>query len=170
MGRRGHSVSEFVSEMVFERKNRENCQSDSGITRGGRHFHNPPGGRVQRVFASQGRRWRRALRSGGEWRLRDPFFLGRDDLLVRLHSQLQAGQVMAHALPQAISDLGGIGKTQLAGVCLPTSPGLPDHPVSTGRDSRDADDLLQRHRPSAPLGGVTLANSLNAHAYEVRVF
>ncbi|HLZ55694.1 MAG TPA: FxSxx-COOH system tetratricopeptide repeat protein [Ktedonosporobacter sp.] len=45
---------------------------------------------------------------------RNPFFLGRDELLTRLHDQLQAGQVMALSQPQAISGLGGIGKTQLA--------------------------------------------------------
>ncbi len=53
------------------------------------------------------------------------FFLGRDELLERLHAQLQAGQTTAisqppqtgQALaqsPHAISGLGGIGKTQLA--------------------------------------------------------
>jgi tetratricopeptide (TPR) repeat protein len=57
---------------------------------------------------------------------RNSFFLGRDELLARLHTQLQAGQTTAisqpppqtgQALaqsPQAISGLGGIGKTQLA--------------------------------------------------------
>ena len=45
---------------------------------------------------------------------RNPFFLGRDGELARLRSHLQAGQTTAHALPQAISGLGGIGKTQLA--------------------------------------------------------
>jgi tetratricopeptide (TPR) repeat protein len=56
---------------------------------------------------------------------RNSFFLGRDELLERLHAQLQAGQTTAlsqppptgQALaqsPQAISGLGGIGKTQLA--------------------------------------------------------
>jgi tetratricopeptide (TPR) repeat protein len=45
----------------------------------------------------------------------NPFFLGRDDLLSRLHTQLQAGQTTALSQsPQAISGLGGIGKTQIA--------------------------------------------------------
>jgi hypothetical protein len=39
---------------------------------------------------------------------RNPFFLGRDDLLAYLYSQLQEGRVMA------LSGLGGIGKTQIA--------------------------------------------------------
>lgn len=39
---------------------------------------------------------------------RNPFFLGRDDLLVSLYSQLQEGRVMA------LCGLGGIGKTQTA--------------------------------------------------------
>src|SRR5262249_17386892 len=34
--------------------------------------------------------------------------------LALVHQHLQAGQAMAHVLPQAISGLGGIGKTQLA--------------------------------------------------------
>src|SRR5450755_2601649 len=46
---------------------------------------------------------------------RNTFFLGRDELLERLHVQLQAGQTTALSQsPQAISGLGGIGKTQLA--------------------------------------------------------
>ncbi len=44
----------------------------------------------------------------------NPFFLGRDELLQRLHTQLQSGQPAALSQPQAISGLGGIGKTQLA--------------------------------------------------------
>ncbi len=45
---------------------------------------------------------------------RNPFFLGREHELALLHQQLQAGQAMALCQPQAISGLGGIGKTQLA--------------------------------------------------------
>src|SRR5713101_5117270 len=46
---------------------------------------------------------------------RNPFFLGRDGLLSSLHRQLQVGQAMALSQsPQAISGLGGIGKTQIA--------------------------------------------------------
>src|SRR5215472_16613520 len=42
---------------------------------------------------------------------RNLFFLGREEVLVRLRGQLLAGQTMAQ--PQAISGLGGIGKTQI---------------------------------------------------------
>ncbi len=45
---------------------------------------------------------------------RNPFFLGRDDELTQLRSHLQADQATALSQPQAISGLGGIGKTQLA--------------------------------------------------------
>jgi tetratricopeptide (TPR) repeat protein len=45
---------------------------------------------------------------------RNSFFIGRDEILSRLHEQLKAGQVTALSQPQAISGLGGIGKTQLA--------------------------------------------------------
>jgi tetratricopeptide (TPR) repeat protein len=45
---------------------------------------------------------------------RNPYFLGRDDDLAQLRSHLQAGQATALSQPQAISGLGGIGKTQLA--------------------------------------------------------
>ncbi len=46
---------------------------------------------------------------------RNPFFMGREDLLLHLHTQLQRGQPIALSQhPQAISGLGGIGKTQLA--------------------------------------------------------
>jgi len=45
---------------------------------------------------------------------RNLFFLGREDMLARLRRQLQAGQTMALSQPQAISGLGGVGKTQVA--------------------------------------------------------
>jgi tetratricopeptide (TPR) repeat protein len=45
---------------------------------------------------------------------RNPFFLGRDEELSRVRHHLQEGQTTALAQPQAISGLGGIGKTQLA--------------------------------------------------------
>lgn len=45
---------------------------------------------------------------------RNPFFIGRDELLAQLHQQLHSGQATALSQPQAISGLGGIGKTQLA--------------------------------------------------------
>src|SRR5215470_1750851 len=45
---------------------------------------------------------------------RNLFFLGREDVLARLRYQLQAGQTMALSQPQAISGLGGVGKTQVA--------------------------------------------------------
>jgi tetratricopeptide (TPR) repeat protein len=44
----------------------------------------------------------------------NPFFTGREELLTRLHSHLHTGQRAALSQPQAISGLGGIGKTQLA--------------------------------------------------------
>jgi tetratricopeptide (TPR) repeat protein len=42
---------------------------------------------------------------------RNSFFIGREDILLRLHTQFQA---TALAQPQAMSGLGGIGKTQIA--------------------------------------------------------
>src|ERR1019366_1934976 len=45
---------------------------------------------------------------------RNPFFLGRESELLRIRQDLQTGQAMALSQPQAISGLGGIGKTQLA--------------------------------------------------------
>jgi len=44
----------------------------------------------------------------------NPLFTGREDLLARLESALRAGQNAALSQPQAISGLGGIGKTQIA--------------------------------------------------------
>jgi tetratricopeptide (TPR) repeat protein len=44
----------------------------------------------------------------------NPFFLGREDLLILLSRQFHAGQPMALLQVQAISGLGGVGKTQLA--------------------------------------------------------
>ena len=45
---------------------------------------------------------------------RNLFFLGREEELARLRRQLLATQMMDLAQPQAISGLGGIGKTQIA--------------------------------------------------------
>ena len=45
---------------------------------------------------------------------RNPFFLGRENELLRIRQNLQTGQATALSQPQAISGLGGIGKTQLA--------------------------------------------------------
>src|SRR5450755_4736868 len=44
----------------------------------------------------------------------NPLFTGREQLLTQLASTLHAGQPTALSQPQAISGLGGIGKTQLA--------------------------------------------------------
>jgi tetratricopeptide (TPR) repeat protein/DNA-binding XRE family transcriptional regulator len=44
---------------------------------------------------------------------RNLFFLGREEELARLRRQLQADQAMDLSQPQAISGLGGIGKTQV---------------------------------------------------------
>jgi tetratricopeptide (TPR) repeat protein len=45
---------------------------------------------------------------------RNSFFIGREELLARLRRQLQTGQSTALSQPQAITGLGGIGKTQIA--------------------------------------------------------
>lgn len=45
---------------------------------------------------------------------RNPFFGGRDELLKQLYIRLHTEQMTAHCQPQAISGLGGVGKTQLA--------------------------------------------------------
>jgi len=57
----------------------------------------------------------------GDWPLawnipygRNPFFTGREKLLTYLHDKLTAGNTMALTQAQAISGLGGIGKTQTA--------------------------------------------------------
>jgi len=45
---------------------------------------------------------------------RNPFFIGHEDLLLQLATTLHTGEPTALSQPQAISGLGGIGKTQLA--------------------------------------------------------
>jgi hypothetical protein len=45
---------------------------------------------------------------------RNPFFTGREELLSRLRTELLKDQATALSQPQAMSGLGGIGKTQLA--------------------------------------------------------
>jgi hypothetical protein len=44
----------------------------------------------------------------------NPYFIGRKEVLSQLEMPLQAGQPAALSQPQAISGLGGIGKTQIA--------------------------------------------------------
>jgi tetratricopeptide (TPR) repeat protein len=44
----------------------------------------------------------------------NPYFTGREKLLSQLEATLQTGQTAALSQPQAISGLGGIGKTQIA--------------------------------------------------------
>jgi len=46
--------------------------------------------------------------------LRNPFFTGREDVLKKLHEALTSGSAAALSQPQALSGLGGIGKTQTA--------------------------------------------------------
>lgn len=46
--------------------------------------------------------------------LPNPFFTGRDEILERLHRQLQGGQPVALSQAQAICGLGGVGKTRIA--------------------------------------------------------
>jgi signal recognition particle GTPase len=45
---------------------------------------------------------------------RNPFFTGREDILKNLHTTLTEGKTATLTQPQAISGLGGIGKTQVA--------------------------------------------------------
>jgi hypothetical protein len=45
---------------------------------------------------------------------RNPFFTGREDVLVQLHRVLHTENSAALSHPQGISGLGGIGKTQTA--------------------------------------------------------
>lgn len=45
---------------------------------------------------------------------RNPFFTGRDEILAHLHTALKKGKTASLTQAQAISGLGGIGKTQIA--------------------------------------------------------
>ena len=45
---------------------------------------------------------------------RNPLFIGREQLLIDLEAAFQNGQMAAISQPQAITGLGGVGKTQLA--------------------------------------------------------
>ncbi len=53
----------------------------------------------------------------GVWNIpypRNPYFTGREELLRRLAATLRGGEVVGISQPQAVSGLGGVGKTQLA--------------------------------------------------------
>jgi len=45
---------------------------------------------------------------------RNPYFTGREELLSNLAASLRAGQTVGISQPQAVSGLGGVGKTQIA--------------------------------------------------------
>jgi tetratricopeptide (TPR) repeat protein len=45
---------------------------------------------------------------------RNPYFTGREEALHRLAASLRAGETVSFSQPQAVSGLGGVGKTQLA--------------------------------------------------------
>ena len=45
---------------------------------------------------------------------RNPYFTGREDLLAQLAAVLRSGQTVGISQPQAVSGLGGVGKTQIA--------------------------------------------------------
>lgn len=45
---------------------------------------------------------------------RNPFFTGREEILAHLYTELRSSKTVALTQPQAISGLGGIGKTQIA--------------------------------------------------------
>src|SRR6266849_7126398 len=45
---------------------------------------------------------------------RNPFFTGREEILAHLYTVLRSSRTAALTQPQAISGLGGIGKTQIA--------------------------------------------------------
>ncbi len=45
---------------------------------------------------------------------RNPYFTGREELLRRLAASLRAGETVGISQPQAVSGLGGVGKTQIA--------------------------------------------------------
>ena len=45
---------------------------------------------------------------------RNPYFTGREELLHRLAASLRAGETVGISQPQAVSGLGGVGKTQIA--------------------------------------------------------
>jgi tetratricopeptide (TPR) repeat protein len=45
---------------------------------------------------------------------RNPYFTGREELLSRLAASLRAGQTVGISQPQAVSGLGGVGKTQIS--------------------------------------------------------
>src|ERR1700694_3839850 len=45
---------------------------------------------------------------------RNPFFTGREEILIHLYTVLRSSRTAALTQPQAISGLGGIGKTQIA--------------------------------------------------------
>lgn len=70
---------------------------------------------------------------------RNSFFIGREETLALMRTHLQAGQLTSLSQPQAISGLGGIGKTQLAVEYAyryhQDSSGLPGRTLGACRDS-----------------------------------
>jgi tetratricopeptide (TPR) repeat protein len=82
---------------------------------------------------------------------RNPGFTGREKILKDIQVQLEAGQAAAHTPPQAISGLGGIGKTQIA----------VEYAYQHARDYEAVLWVLADSRESLVSGYMTIAELLN---------
>jgi hypothetical protein len=71
------------------------------------HQYYPPPNQVPAPSPAPGRVWMVPC-------ARNPFFTGREEVLTQLHAQFEKTQAMALSQAQAMSGLGGIGKTQIA--------------------------------------------------------
>jgi tetratricopeptide (TPR) repeat protein len=79
--------------------------------------HSPALGQSQDGGIIQGTVPLTPARQSGHWNVpheRNPYFTGRDDLLARIGTALHAGENVALSQTQAITGLGGIGKTSTA--------------------------------------------------------
>src|SRR5258707_6360762 len=76
-----------------------------------------PSGPSAQVDVLHSEEIRQPLASPTVWNIpyaRNPFFTGREDVLAQLHARFHLSQSQALSQPQAMSGVGGGGKTQLA--------------------------------------------------------
>ena len=91
----GKSIAEFG--FIPEYSEERNGEEITSISDTNPHISSPP---AQPIWSVPYRR--------------NPFFTGREDILAHLYTVLRSSRTAALTQPQAISGLGGIGKTQIA--------------------------------------------------------
>lgn len=103
-GKSAHELG--LSQLEEEAQSKQNLQANVSLEQ-------------EHVFPERKASWQAQVHPQASSRIgklpfsRNPFFVGREDVLVRLRQQFLTSQTNGRSQPLAVSGLGGIGKTQL---------------------------------------------------------